>query len=156
MTTSMRRLTMVVITFAMFLLAAVAFAAGPVKKHEHKSGHALLGANLKTDGTKQIERHGKHSVSADVKGGKIAGFHVQHDTKGSVPVKKYKTHRKMALLDGARSDSAPVDTQLQADLGTEWVAYAYVDDDGNEEYYWFAYEEILDGDTGAIDYVPLN
>jgi hypothetical protein len=31
-------------------------------------------------------------ITADLKGGKIAGFHVKHDTKGVIGVKKYKTH----------------------------------------------------------------
>jgi hypothetical protein len=42
------------------------------------------------------------------------------------------------------------------DLGTVYIGYAYTDDDGNQEIYWFPYEEILDGDTGAIEYVPDN
>jgi hypothetical protein len=42
------------------------------------------------------------------------------------------------------------------DLGTEWIGYSYVDDYGNEEIYWYPVEEIYDGDTGAIEYVPLN
>jgi hypothetical protein len=33
---------------------------------------------------------------------------------------------------------------------------SYVDDEGNEEIYWFPVEEIYDGDTGAVEYVPIN
>jgi len=29
-----------------------------------------------------------------------------------------------------------------------------VDDFGNEEIYWFPYDMILDGDTGAVEYIP--
>jgi hypothetical protein len=32
--------------------------------------------------------------------------------------------------------------------------YSYIDDDGNEEIYWFPEELILDGDTSAVEYVP--
>jgi hypothetical protein len=133
-------------------LIAVAIAAPKVKRHNHHGGHALVASKLKTDGTHQIHKNGKHTVSADVKGGKIAGFHVKHETKGEVAVKKYKTHKKMAFLEGQGSDAIPA---ADIDAGTVWIGYAFVDDDGNEEYYWFPYEEILDGDSGAVEYVPL-
>lgn len=140
------------VMFAVAMMAVVAWATPKVKKHNHHGGHALVASKLKTDGTHQIHKNGKHTVSAEVKGGKIAAIHVKHETKGDVPVKKYKTHKKMALLDGPPSEAQPADT----DVGTVWVGYAYVDDDGNEEYYWFPYEEIVDGDTGAVEYVPLS
>ncbi len=147
-----RRLA-VLVMFAVAMMAVVAFAAGKVKKHHHHSGHAMLGAKLKTNGTHQIHKNGKHTVSAEVKNGKVAAIHVKHDTKGDVPVKKYKTNKKMALIDTPPSEAQPADT---IDNGTVWIGYAYVDDEGNEEYYWFPYEEILDGDTGAVEYVPLS
>jgi hypothetical protein len=147
-----KRLTAIVVTFALFGFAVAAIAGGVVKKHNHHSGHELVASKLKTEGTHQIDRKGKHTVSAEVKKGKIAGIHVKHDTKGDVAVKKYKTHKKMASLEGAPSETQPADT----DMGEVYIGYAYVDDDGNEEYYWFPYEEILDGDTGAVEYVPLS
>jgi hypothetical protein len=138
-------------------IALLCFTAGAiaktVKAHHHNSGHEKVAAALKKgDGVHQIEKKGKHTISAEVKNGKIAGIHVKHDTKGDVAVKKYKTHKKMASLEGSPSDGVPADT----DMGTVYIAYAYVDDEGNEEYYWFPYEEILDGDTGAVEYVPLS
>jgi hypothetical protein len=33
---------------------------------------------------------------------------------------------------------------------------SYIDDDGNEEIYWFPAEEVVDGDTGGVEYVPLS
>jgi len=39
-------------------------------------------------------------------------------------------------------------------LGREWIGYSYVDDYGYEEIYWFPYDVIYDGDTGAIEWVP--
>jgi hypothetical protein len=141
---------------AMWVFAVGAVAGQPAPKkvvaHHHNSGHGLVSSRLKTTGTHQLDKKGKHTVTAEVKGGKIAAFHVTHETKGPVAVKKYRSKTKMAMLDGAESGSLPA----QVDLGTTYVAYAYVDDDGNEEYYWFPAEEILDADTGAIDYVPLN
>jgi hypothetical protein len=147
-----RRLTTILTILAMFGFVIAASAGAKVKKHNHHGGHELVASKLKTDGTHQIHKNGKHSVSADVKKGKIAGFHVKHETKGDVAVKKYKSHKKVALLDGSPSENQPADT----DMGTVYIAYAFVDDDGNEEYYWFPYEEILDGDTGAVEYVPLS
>jgi hypothetical protein len=156
-----RRLTTILVIIGMFCLA-VAASAAKVKKHNHHGGHDMVGSKLKTDGTHQIHKNGKHTVSATVKGGKIAGIHVKHDTKGEVAVKKYKTHKKMASLEGAPSETQPADVgvngaqPLDTDMGTVYIGYAYVDDDGNEEYYWFPYEEIIDGDTGAVEYVPLS
>ena len=40
------------------------------------------------------------------------------------------------------------------DTGTGYIGYAYTDDYGNEEIYWFPYDEVIDGDTGAVDYIP--
>ena len=40
-------------------------------------------------------------------------------------------------------------------LGTAYIGYAYIDDYGDEQIYWWPYEMICDGDAGAIDYVPL-
>lgn len=40
------------------------------------------------------------------------------------------------------------------DLGTVYIRYSCIDDDRNEEIYWFPEEMILDGDTGAVEYVP--
>jgi hypothetical protein len=38
-------------------------------------------------------------------------------------------------------------------LGTTYIGYAFVDEYGVEEIYWFPYDMILDGDTGAVEYV---
>lgn len=144
--------TILILAVAMFGLVVTAWAGGKVKKHHHHSGHDLAALKGKKDGTHQLHKNGKHTVSADVKGGKIAAIHVKHETKGDVAVKKYKSKKKYASLENT-SDVQPADA---VDAGEVWIAYAYVDDDGNEEYYWFPYEEIVDGDTGAVDYVPLS
>ncbi len=151
---ALRRLTTLIMLLATFVfVAGAAIAAGPkvaVKAHHHNSGHGLVGERMKTTGTHQLDKKGKHTVTAEVKGGKIAAFHVKHETKGEIGTKKYVSHKKMASLDVPQG-AVPA----QTDLGTTYIAYAYVDDDGNEEYYWFPAEEILDP-SGAIDYVPLS
>jgi hypothetical protein len=123
------------------------------KHHNHHDGKQLVGEKLKRDGKHDIHKKGAYTAAVDVKNGKIAGMHVKHDTKGEVPVKKYKTNKDMAKESGGFKTTAFIKTQATY-LGTTWIGYAYVDDWGNEEIYWFPYDMILDGDTGAVEYIP--
>jgi myo-inositol-hexaphosphate 3-phosphohydrolase len=150
-----RVLAAIVIVFSLLAIGNVAFAAA-AKKQNHHNGHQLVAANLKTDGRHNIDKKGHYSAAVESKGGKIAKFHVVHDTKGEIPVKKYKTHKKMAQATGPSLIYATFALVQDTDMGTVYIGYSYVDDDGNEEIYWFPAEEILDGDTGAIEYVPLS
>ena len=140
------------------LIAGIgAFAlAGPAvaKKQDHHSGKDLLGDKIKSNGKHVLHKRGPHTVSVDVSNGKIAGMSVKHDKKGDVPVKKYKTSKKMAETDGFRFASYPGMVAQAQSLGTIYIGYAYIDDYGDEQIYWWPYEMILDGDTGAIEYVP--
>ena len=122
-------------------------------KANHKNGKQLLGDKIKSNGKHTLETKGPNTVSVDVKDGKIAGMRVKHSKKGELPVTKYKTKTKMASADVLQFASMrPV--QLQ-DLGIVYIGYAYYDDYGNEEIYWYPYEMIYDGDTGAIEYIPV-
>ena len=128
-------------------------------QHHHLSGQQLLGDKIKTNGHHVIHKQGKHTVSVDVKGGKVAGLSVKHSEKGDVPVKKYKTTKKMAARTGESNgivfaSHRSILPQLQ-DMGMTYIGYAYIDDYGDEIIYWFPYEMIYDGDTGAVEYVPL-
>ena len=120
------------------------------KGHLH-NGKDLVGAKIKTNGHHVLEKNGAVTASIEVKDGKIAGLNAKHDKKGDLAVKKYKTNKQMAQtvpLDGiARSQT--VQDQY---LGTVYIGYAYEDDYGDEQIYWFPYDMILDGDTGAVDY----
>ena len=138
----------------LLVVGSMAFAAPP-KKQEHRDGRRLVEAKLKADGHHEIEKRGHYAASVESKGGKIAAFHVKHDTKGDIPVKKYRSHKKMVQATGAHLTYAAF-ALPQEDMGTVEIGYSYIDDDGNEEIYWFPAEEILDPDTGAVDYVPLN
>jgi hypothetical protein len=135
-------------------LGSIAFAVA-AKKQNHHDGAKLAAAKIKTDGHHTIDKKGHYTASVDSKGGKIAAFHVVHDTKGNIPVKKYKTNKKMVQATDAHLTYAAF-ALPQEDMGTVEIGYAYVDDEGNEEIYWFPAEEILDPDTGAVEYVPLN
>lgn len=140
--------------FGLLAIGSVAFAVA-AKKQEHHDGKRLVAAKLKTDGHHDIDKRGHYTASVDSKGGKIAAFHIVHDTKGDIPVKKYKTNKKMVQLTGSRLIYASF-ALPQEDMGTVEIGYSYVDDDGDEEIYWFPAEEILDPDTGAVEYIPLN
>lgn len=124
-------------------------------KAHHHNGQQMLGEKIHANGHHVLDKKGDYTTSVDVQDGKIAGVHVQHATKGEVPVTKYKTHQKMALAGGHILNASFRLVQDQY-LGTTYIGYAYVDDYGNEEIYWFPYDMILDGDTGAIDYVPAS
>jgi hypothetical protein len=82
--------------------------------------------------------------------------HVKHSEKGNIAVKKYKTHRKMAQNAGGHLMYASLRLAQMEDLGEEYIGYSYIDDNGNEEIYWFPVEVIYDGDTGATEYVALS
>ncbi len=123
------------------------------KKHEHKNGKALLGERIKTNGKHKLEQRGKHTAFATVQNGKIAGVNVTDDKGAAVPVKKYKTSKKMALANGLQPASLHL-AQAQY-MGSTWIGYAYTDEWGDEVIYWYEYDMIYDGDTGAIEYIPV-
>jgi hypothetical protein len=145
----------IVMMFTLLAIGSVAFAVA-AKKQNHHDGKQLVAAKLKTDGHHDIDKKGHYTSSVESKGGKIAAFHVVHDTKGNIPVKKYKTNKKMVQATGSHLTYASFALAQGEDMGTVEIGYSYVDDDGNEEIYWFPAEEVLDPDTGAVEYVPLN
>ena len=123
-------------------------------KAKHHNGKDLVGDKIKTDGHHEIHKNGNYTAAVDVKDGKIAGMKVKHATKGDVAVTKYKTSQKMAGADQQRgSFQRAAFVQVQY-LGTTYIGYAYVDEYGTEVIYWYPYDMILDGDTGAVEYVP--
>jgi hypothetical protein len=159
-----RYLAAILAVIGLLTMVGLADAQGKGKgkgkgKHHHFSGQQLLGDKIKTNGNHFIHKNGKYAVSATVKDGKIAGINVKHSEKGDVPVKKYKTTKKMATKMGGSygislvSYSSMEQTQ---DLGMTYIGYAYTDEYGDEYIYWFPYEMIYDGDTGAVEYVPLS
>ncbi len=123
------------------------------KKHVHNDGKKLASGKLKQDGKHEIGKKKGNTVSVVVKDGKIAGMQVKHDKKGDVAVKKYKTAKRMVLASGVHYASFQLAQAYS--LGTTYIGYAYIDEDGYEEIYWYPYEMIYDGETGAIDYVPV-
>ena len=137
-------------------LFALSLPAVVVDKVVHQNGKQLLGESIKSNGNHVIDKKGDYTASVEVKNGKVAGVHVKHAKKGDVPVKKYKTNKKMAQADGPRYKNASFLLPQDQYLGTTWIGYSYVDAYGVETIYWFPYDMILDGATGAIEYVPVS
>lgn len=142
--------------------AAFAGSAFAAAKHEHHDGAALLGSRINTDGKHQIHQVGDHGVHVHVQNKKVARVTVEHRTKGEVPVKKYKSSRKMVQGDGwmpvAETDGGPA---RQADYrvaqAVVYVGYSFVDPTtGVEQYYWYPATMVVDPLTGAVDYVPVT
>ena len=125
------------------------------KQHKHQNGKTLVGDKIKTNGKHKFHEHGKHSAYVNVSNGKIAGVTVTHAEKGAVPVKKYKTSKKMADSSAGGMQRVSLVLAQAQYLGSMWIGYAYIDDWGDEIIYWFEYDMILDGDTGAVEYIPV-
>jgi hypothetical protein len=126
------------------------------KQHKNKSGKDLLGDKIKQNGKHKIDAHGKFETDVNVQNGKVAGVNVKHADRGDVPVTKYKTTKKMAGVAASNIYLASLSLAQDAYLGTMWIGYAFIDDYGDEVIYWFPYDMILDGDTGAIEYYPVE
>ena len=133
-----------VVALGLVLFVGVADAK---KKSKHVDAHAATKQHLSKDGNHEIHKNGKHTASAEVKGGKIKSFHVKHATKGEVALRKVKSKSKVAMLD----TNAPV----EADTVYSYYGYCYddVDDDNSEVCYWYPVEIVIDDFTGAVEYV---
>jgi hypothetical protein len=142
-----------ILTSALFLSGLLGFvdASMAKAKHHHHNGRDKLGDKIKTNGHHVIDKKGPHTVSVETRDGKIAAFRVKHDKKGELPVKKYKTNKKMVQA-GHIQYASYVQAQY---LGTTWIGYSYIDEFGDEDIYWYPYDMIWDGDTGAVEYVPV-
>jgi hypothetical protein len=145
---NLHRLLTAVAALGLVMFVGVAYAKA--KPSKHHDAHSMTKDKLKKDGTHEIHKNGKHTVSAEVQGGKIKSFHVKHATKGEVAVKKVKSKNKMAMLD---SDALGTDAPVKADTLYSYDGYCYIDDDDVENCYWYPVEVVIDDFTGAVEYV---
>lgn len=129
-------------------------ASGKAKEHKDVSGKKLIGDRIKTNGSHKLEDHGKFASFVDVSNGKITGVNVKKDGTADVAVTKYKTTKNMAGTQASGFQLASYMLAQSQYIGTLWIGYGFIDDWGVEVIYWFPYDMILDGDTGAIDYYP--
>ena len=122
---------------------------GKAKGHKDNNGKNLLGDKVKQNGRHKLEKKGAYTVSVDVQNGKVKGLDVQHDTKGAIAVTKYKSKQKMAFNQATGGEPRLMTVQ-DTYIDTIWIGYAYIDDDGYEDIYWYPVDMVMDGDTGAI------
>ena len=125
------------------------------KKQKHENGKTLVGDKIKKNGKQKFHENGKHSAFVNVKDGKIAGVSVNHAEKGEVPVKKYRTTKKMAQAPTMGMQTVSMQLAQAVYIETVWIGYSYYDDYGDEVIYWFPYDMIYDGETGAVEYIPV-
>lgn len=137
--------TIVLAVLIAFLIPGVVLLGGQRVEKKHYAGLELLGNKIHQTGKHELHKVGEHTVFANVSNGKITGVNVEHRTKGSVPVRKYKSDKQMAQANSI--------TLVQLQYTTVWVGYAFYDEYGVEYIYWFPVDAIYDGDTGAVYYI---
>jgi hypothetical protein len=149
-----------IFTAAVASAGVLPFVGAAFAAHQHQPANQLLGNKINTDGTHEIHKHGDHTVHAHVKGKKIERISVTHRTKGAVAVKKYKTNKKVVALSAPSFAAGETDrlvepVSYQVAQQIVWmIGWAYTDL-GEEYYYWFPAEMVIDPFTGAVDYVPV-
>jgi hypothetical protein len=127
---------------------------GHAKKAKHSNGKQLVGDKIKHNGRHAIDHKGEVTSEVDVNNGKVSGFHAKHAKKGDLTITKYKSKQQMAQVDLTSAGPRLVTVQDEY-IGTMWIGYSYWDEEYDEEViYWFPYDMIADGDTGAIWYEP--
>jgi hypothetical protein len=135
----------------MLVGAGVAFAKG---SHKHQAGLQLLGGKLNTDGKHEIHKVAGHTVHAHVSNKKIARVTVT-GPKGDVPVKKYKSSKKMASLGSSHEFIVKISTNEIAQAAGDYIGYAFTDPLTGDTYiYWYPADVVLDP-SGAEIYVSL-
>ena len=67
---------------ALLALCVLGYAPAAMAKQSHHDGKALI--RDKSDGHHDIDHHGKHTVSVEMRHGKIHEFHVKHSEKGEI------------------------------------------------------------------------
>jgi hypothetical protein len=135
---SRRTIVHLVASSTVLTLTGVAAA----KNSHHKDGHSLLGGKLKQNGKHDIDKAGQATVSATVNNGKVTTMAANHPQKGSLPVRKLKSDKKMAgsLPDHVRLAANGEGVQLAQVV----VYYAWCFDDGLDEYcYWYPADDVV-------------
>jgi hypothetical protein len=118
---------------AVLSLAFVVNSQTAMAKPTHHDAKQLVGANRKVDGHHDIDHHGKFTTSVEM-----------------------RANRKMALSKTGHLVYASLLSGQMEDMGTVYIGYSYIDDNGDEQIYWFPAEMIEDPYTGAVEYVPTS
>jgi len=123
---------------------------GGGKQKNHNNGQSLIGDKIKQNGNHGLGKAGKIDVSADVQGGKIVGFHAKHPDKGELAVNKVKSMQKFAALERRQLPPGPAAVEPAAAVTVWYYAYWFTDEFGNDWYYWFPVEYIIDDGSWII------
>ena len=145
-----RRATIGLLVSAALISNAAAEPSAKKKQQHHKNGHGLAKGILKQNGRHQIDKAGQASVSADVNNGKVTAMSASHPQKGNLPVRKVKSRKKMAEVDLPRVRLAANAEAIQLAQG-EVYYYAWVFDDGVDEYYYWYPVEVVIVDASWIE-----
>jgi len=78
----------------------------------------------KPDGHHDMDHHGKFTTSVEMKNGKVHALRVRHSERGDIPVKKYKTNRKMAINTNVHVVNASLAIGQTEDMGTVYIGYS--------------------------------
>ena len=118
----------------------------------HKNGLNLLGGQIKQNGNHHLDTVANIDVSVDVNGGKVVGFHAKHPQKGELQIGKVKSMQKFAALDPSeRPFTGQPELELaQAIVEVWYYAYWFTDDQGNDWYYWYPVDYIVDDGSWVI------
>jgi uncharacterized protein YaiE (UPF0345 family) len=140
---SRRVLVSLAASIGIMVAGGMAFA----KNQHHNNGHNLLGAKLNQNGKHEIGKAGNASVTAEVSNKKVVNM-----SAGSLPVRKVKSKKKMAV--GLGSIQVAANGEIQLAQAVE-VYYGYCFDAGLDEYcYWYPAVDVIVTDTW-VEYTPL-
>ena len=145
-----RRATIGLLVSAALISNAAAEPSAKKKQQHHKNGHGLAKGKLKQNGRHQIDKAGQASVSADVNNGKVTAMSASHPQKGNLPVRKVRSRKKMAEVDLPRVRLAANAEAIQL-AQTEVYYYAWVFDDGVDEYYYWYPVDVVIVDASWIE-----
>ena len=152
------------LTAAIALVGVFGLVASASAKHQHHAAHLLLGNKHHTDGKHELHKHGEHIIHVHVANKKITNLTVTHRTKGNVPVKKFKTSKKVVHEQGStrvvegngqgqvhfvaagNTDVAQVTTVYYGYAffdGTDWIIYWFPADYVVVDASWVEYTEVI-------------
>lgn len=129
------RRTMMALVIGTSLLSATGLALA--KNAHHNNGHNLLGEKIHKNGKHEIGKIGANAVVAEVSNNKVTGM-----SAGNLPVKRFKSAKKMAGLNGDKLQVAANGEIKLAQMDTSYYAYCF--DTGIDlECYWYPATDIV-------------
>lgn len=137
------------------LLAGVPLMVGGgaalAKRKFQKDAKNLLGNKIKQNGHHKLDKAGQVDVEVDVNNGKVVNFTAKHPKKGNLAVRKVKSREKLALNEPADWERERDRVQLAQTTEVVWYyAYWFTDENGDDWYYWFPVEYIIDDGSWQI------